>query len=181
MLAGLDSSILAWLHHARSPLLDTVFMAVTWLGSLWVLLPLGMLPVLWQWWCGWRRHSLRQGWAVLASVCVASVAAVALKAGFGRERPALFEAFTPMPADAAFPSAHAAQVAAFALAFWWWLPARQRGWAGIALLLLAGVVMLSRLYLQVHWPSDVLAGASLGIASAVAVRVLIGRGMAHAQ
>jgi len=66
-----------------------------------------------------------------------------------------------MPEDWSFPSAHAAQVTAFALA-WLLRPGAAPGRIEIAVLFATvTAVFASRLYLQVHFPSDVVAGALL--------------------
>ena len=62
-----------------------------------------------------------------------------------------------------FPSGHT--TTAFALAFWVFLltrGTRYRLW-GYGALVLAGLVGLSRIYRGVHYPSDVLAGALIGV------------------
>ena len=59
-------------------------------------------------------------------------------------------------------------VLVFGLALFLLVPAARRTWRvllAVALVLLATIVMLSRLYLQVHYPSDVLAGGLLGVLS----------------
>jgi undecaprenyl-diphosphatase len=87
-----------------------------------------------------------------------------MKQALGRERPLLHPALADfIRFDWSFPSGHATHAAAFSLILW--LLARETGVARHWLPLLAFVVMLgvalSRLYLQVHWPSDVLAGVLL--------------------
>jgi len=66
--------------------------------------------------------------------------------------------------DPSFPSGHASR--AFALAAFVGLRFRWR--AGSAASAFAILVGLSRIYLGVHWPSDVLAGALLGVGLALA-------------
>jgi undecaprenyl-diphosphatase len=73
----------------------------------------------------------------------------------------LFAAHAP---DASFPSDHA--TAAFAIAMAVWL--RDRRW-GTALLVLAALLALGRVALGLHYPADVVAGALLGIVSALLV------------
>jgi undecaprenyl-diphosphatase len=68
-----------------------------------------------------------------------------------------------MPDDWSFPSAHAAQATAFALA-WLLRPGASPGRPEIVVLFAAvALVFASRLYLQVHFPSDVFAGALLAV------------------
>lgn len=76
-----------------------------------------------------------------------------------RPRPDLFPALVAMPQDASFPSAHAMQVTAF-LAAWLLAAARRPLAAGAVVAATAAVlaVALSRIYLQVHFPSDVAFG-----------------------
>ena len=63
------------------------------------------------------------------------------------------------PSSAAFPSGHAAMAAAGAFSMTRMLPqARWIVWP------LAAIIAFSRVYLAVHWPTDVLAGALLGLA-----------------
>ncbi|OYX28429.1 MAG: hypothetical protein B7Z03_11630 [Hydrogenophilales bacterium 32-62-9] len=87
-----------------------------------------------------------------------------------RFRPDLFEPLTVLPVDASFPSAHAAQITAFALAAWFLLSRSKRILFAPLLLTLVVAVAFSRLYLQVHWPSDVIVGVALGLLCASAVQ-----------
>ncbi len=93
---------------------------------------------------------------------------VAMKAAFQRARPSLWLSLTPEH-DTGFPSGHSMLSCTFVLAMlviaWksdWSSSAK---WMATALgLLFVGGVGLSRLYLGVHYPSDVLAGWSLSLA-----------------
>jgi membrane-associated phospholipid phosphatase len=112
---------------------------------------------------------------VLAGVAllVASLASGAVKDLIGRLRPPLADetlsALVALPADASFPSGHA--TSAFAAAG---VVAALHPRLRAPILGLAALVALSRVYLGVHFPSDVLAGAALGLGIAVAV-VALGR------
>ena len=85
---------------------------------------------------------------------------------FDRDRPSEVLSPDELPADPSFPSAHTLQV--FITFSMLWLIAVSIGgswfiYLGIYLFLLALAVGISRLYLQVHYPTDVIAGAILAI------------------
>jgi len=164
---GFDREILAALHAVQQPWLNASLAAATWLGSISVLLPLSLA-------LAWRYQSRGQcADALLFPLAVggAWLLAHAGKLLVVRPRPDLYPALIAMPADLSFPSAHATQITAFALACV--LAAGSRlGWpiltAGTLIIL---VVALSRLYLQVHFPSDVIVGMIAGAAWAIGLRL----------
>lgn len=65
----------------------------------------------------------------------------------------------PVPQDYSFPSGHTLSSVIAATVLWW----SGRRWLGVVGILLAGLMTLSRLYLFVHFPSDILAGIILGV------------------
>ena len=85
-----------------------------------------------------------------------------VKLAVRRERPRLpgLPPLTSVPSPLSFPSAHAATSFAGALAY------SRLGLSPRLLYGLATALALSRLYLGVHYPSDVIAGAALGTAAA---------------
>ena len=146
-----DNAGLALAHAALTPWLDSLFAGLTWLGSLAVLLPLALL--VW-----WRRRGDRNAGFVALALIGASALGHLAKLIVERPRPDLFPSLIPMPEDWSFPSAHAVQVTAFALA-WLLRPGASPGRLEVAVLPAAAVlVVASRLYLQVHFPIDVIAG-----------------------
>lgn len=153
MISAADTALLGWLVALRQSWLDALMSGLTWFGSLWLLLPLGLLIAL-----RWRQT----GAVILLSLLSASALCHGLKMLIDRARPDLWPGLLPLPPDAAFPSAHSAQAMAFAVALCFLLPPRRRLTVGGGFILLAGLVGVSRLYLQVHWPSDVVAGWLLG-------------------
>jgi membrane-associated phospholipid phosphatase len=70
--------------------------------------------------------------------------------------------------DASFPSDHAA--AGFAIAAVLFIAHRR---AGALALAFAAVMSFARVFIGAHWPSDVLAGAALGVAAGCLVAILL--------
>lgn len=112
-----------------------------------------------------KRHAAL---AVLLAVIGGQVLGTLLKLGFDRERPDLVP-HAMHACTASFPSGHSMMAAVTYLTLGALLAGVHRPWrlklyfVAIALAL-TGVVGLSRVYLGVHWPSDVLAGWSVGVA-----------------
>lgn len=165
---GFDAIVLAQADDWRSPAADALARGITWLGSLFVLAPL----VLWLAW----RDARHQGWAtagfVPAALLLASALAHLAKLAVLRPRPDLFPTLAAMPTDASYPSAHAMQATAVALALLL-RPGKPSAWpawlAGAALVIAVGI---SRIHLQVHFPSDVLAGSAAAVLLVLALRSL---------
>lgn len=117
-----------------------------------------------------RRAALRGvGSLALASATVNTVA----KRAVGRNRPLLdavpvIRRLRRQPFTTSFPSGHAASAAAFATGV-----AMESGRWGAAVAPVAASVAFSRIYTGVHYPSDVAAGAALGVGAALAVRALV--------
>ena len=88
---------------------------------------------------------------------------------YGRLIPLLIEA----PTDYSFPSGHT--IASFEAATV--LLIRHKKW-GIGAMVLAALIAFSRLYLYVHYPTDVLASVVLGIGIAFAANYLVNQGYA---
>lgn len=125
--------------------------------------------------CGHRPLAV----GLLASVLAATAASTLLKLAFGRERPDIVE-HAALTFTASFPSGHAflAAVVLLGIASFVGIASRRADiarlclWVAWALMIAIG---LSRIYLGVHWPSDVLGGWCLGIAWSSLATFLIGR------
>jgi len=161
--------LLGWLDGLRQPWLDVLMSAATWLGSVAVLLPCALLLA---WWIQ------RPGRRLAALLPILALGGAWLFAHLGkllvaRPRPDLHVALVPMPEDYAYPSAHAMQVTAFALACLL-IPGTRPGRAAVAAaVLVVLLVAFSRLYLQVHFPSDVLFGMIAAAAWVLGLRLLL--------
>lgn len=155
---ALDRQGLVLANAWRSPGLDFAFRRLTWLGSLLVLLPLMLVAgALLR-----HRGHRREAWFVVAAPVGAAILAQLAKQLMLRPRPELFPALASVASPFSFPSAHAIQVTAVAMGLLLAvvpLAPRCRSWAIPVLLAVVVLVGLSRLYLQVHYPSDVVAGA----------------------
>ncbi|WP_234312671.1 phosphatase PAP2 family protein [Streptomyces seoulensis] len=127
-------------------------------------------------WLGWRRAAWGTAVWLLVTCAVAAMVQQAVKAGVARPRPVW-----PDPVDsarfAAFPSGHAMTATVVCgLLLWLVRESGVRGprWYGAVVLAVVSVlgVGLTRVWLGVHWFSDVLGGWLFGaLVVAVAVRV----------
>lgn len=143
--------------------MDIFFKTVTWCGSLIILLPvaavLGLLVV--------QRNGIVDVFLIIGGLCGSSFLSHSLKLFFARPRPPAEGLLVDMPSDFSFPSAHTAQIFAFTIAcgitFSKQVPAHMVVPLWLALITLAVIVGYSRIYLQVHYGSDVIAGGLLGI------------------
>lgn len=152
-LLEFDRLGLSLAHGLRCEALDWLFPRITWLGSLWLLLPAAFLDA----WFLDRRGRRREAGFILSALLSCSVLSHAVKLWVARPRPDLFPGLLAMPTDWSYPSAHAMQATATALALLLvagrWRPA----WV-VPLVVAVLLVGLSRVYLQVHYPSDVVTG-----------------------
>ena len=152
-LSDFDRAGLVLAHTLRSAWLDRLMPGVTWLGSLPLLLPLMGLAT----WFLLRRGRRREAGFVMLALLGSAALSHLVKSWVARPRPELFAAWLSMPGTWSYPSAHAMQVTAAALALILVARHRRATWVvplGFAVLL----VGTSRIYLQVHFPSDVIAG-----------------------
>lgn len=155
-----DNGVLAWLHQFSSPTLDLLARVVSMLGS--ELLAVFMVVLLLV--LGFKRR-----WGAVVALLLATVGAQllndVLKDLFHRTRPAPVEGLIPSQAFS-FPSGHAMVSAAFYLFLaylaWSALRGRWRYAAASACLLLVLLIGLARLYLGVHYFTDVVAGYLAG-------------------
>ena len=121
----------------------------------------------------------RQAWVFVTTVAVAQALSAVLKTWFDRPRPTLVT-HLDLAYSASFPSGHAMMTPAVYLTLAGILAAGERRRSEKALLLggaalLTVAVGVSRLYLGVHWPTDVLGGWTLGAAIALSASLVLNR------
>lgn len=154
-IISFDAPILSWLDAHRTALLTraALFFDVT--GSIYLLGPVSLLITAWLW-----RSRRRAAVFLVLSMAGGWGLNLAAKVLVGRLRPDLFERLSIAPGYS-FPSGHTMVSTAFFLSLLlisWRLLPRYRLLAGAVGVLLILSVGASRSYLQVHYPSDVLAG-----------------------
>ena len=165
-MKSLDDRILIYIQdHIRNPVLDPVMIAVTNLGNgLWFVIGVYL------WFSG---ENIPGGRYILISLLVSWILSKIFKVIFGRTRayhaiPGL-TTIVPEPKDKAFPSAHAATAFGGAFAVLFLYP----GISGAASILFAVLISFSRMYVGVHYLTDLLGGAVTGaIGAAICLLIL---------
>ncbi len=159
-MVQVDTAFTHWLFQARTSDMSQFFYGVTWMGSIYATvgaLVIGSIVL-------FRQHKRRNVF-ILWFVVVGMAASVQLgKRTFVRARPAQV-AYYP-ETGYSFPSGHSATaMAMYGLLGYWFIRGarRYRGLIGLGAVLLILAVGFSRIYLGVHFLSDVLGGYLLGI------------------
>jgi undecaprenyl-diphosphatase len=157
--SGLDQQAGKLLYSLRQPALDHVFIAFSLLGERPALMAIATVVTVWL--------SLRREWHTLKYVALTAVVCLFVPAGFkelfATPRP---QFLASVPESYAFPSGHA-MTSVVAWGFLYAVVARQmqrdiRPWLLAAVLTVVVFTCASRLYLGVHWLSDVAGGLTLG-------------------
>ena len=173
-LADLDDSVAQWGFDHAGDLSDAGLRAVTTLGETWFVIVAAIALVLWEW---YRKRPTRWVAAYLACVIVGqNVLTRTIKDLADRVRPDLnpiAETLGP-----SFPSGHSATAAAFyaaaALVLGRGRPRVERALLAGGAVAITVAVAGSRVLLDVHWLSDVVAGVALGWAWFAACSVAFG-------
>lgn len=166
-----DAPLLNALHSMQTPGLDHFFVDVSRVGFLWGTIPIDVLLLIWL----AARRRFRDSLFFFLAVAGSGVLDFAGKLYFHRDRPDLWLSITP-ESSYSFPSGHAMGSATLAMAVV--LLCWRTRWRWLALAGALGFVLLvgtSRVYLGVHYPSDILAGWSAAIAWVYGMFVLIDR------
>lgn len=163
---------LLWIQeHLRNDMLTPFFQFITRFGDgglFWIAVCVLLLLI-----AGTRREI---GIPASLSLAVnALLTNVVLKTLIARVRPYNWvtglQILTREPRDFSFPSGHSA--ASFSVAMAIYLSGHKR--VGTVALIFAALIAVSRLYLGVHYPTDVLAGAAVGCLSALLIEKLFNK------
>jgi undecaprenyl-diphosphatase len=155
-----DVAVQAWVLAHQDTLLDSVFLSITKLGGITGMRVLAVAGAAYLWFRGHRR--------VAAGVLVVPVVSVQLfnfvKNIYERPRPAGLAGHVDN--SFSFPSGHATTSAAVCctLAYVLWREGFVGRWTALVFALLVPLLVgFSRVYLNVHWATDVLGGWSVGL------------------
>lgn len=166
----IEICILDWIQSIRTPVGDMVMPFITGIGNIgavWILLAVVLLII---------PKTRKSGAVLAAALCVDVVLCNGiLKNLFGRIRPCDVNTSVQLlimrPDDFSFPSGHTA--ASFAAVTALMMAGEQKLWKPA--LALAVLIAFSRLYLYVHYPTDILGGMIVGGAAGVIGYLAVGR------
>jgi len=159
-----DIAILKWLHEHQRPLLTTVMVEMTYLGTGAVVMMIVGIVAMFLWNTE-HKHSAR---LLLAATAGNILLNGALKLVYHRPRPSVFE-WQTAAVSSSFPSGHAmSSTVVYGTVAYLCMRLQRHHWSrvltlfgAVALILL---ICLTRLYLGVHYPSDVIGGIIIGLA-----------------
>lgn len=167
---GFDNSVLLFLRSSQNSFLDWLFINFTDIGGLIGILVIGFISIAIF---GYKKHYGRLI-LVLFGVGGAAVLNLILKGIFERSRPNLWEHLVT-ETSFSFPSGHAmasfALAASIVLALWY---SRWRIAALIVGTIYVLFVGISRMYLGVHYPTDVIAGWCISLSWVLVLFVIFG-------
>lgn len=153
----MEMNFLLTLQNLHHPIADFFFSHITLLangGIFWILICILFL-------CS-KKYRTNGIYFLLSLLLCFIIGNLFLKNIIARPRPCWINPQIPLlipnPSDFSFPSGHSLHSFAGAVSIWY----ANRKW-GIFAFILAGIIAFSRLYLFVHYPSDVVAGIVLGI------------------
>ncbi len=163
-LFQLDGNILLWIQeYIRNDFLTPIFKFITTLGDagmIWIAIAVILLFVK-----QYRKVGLMVGGSLLGSLVFNNGL---IKNLVARPRPyRMIEALTiiiPEPGEFSFPSGHTSSSFAAGVVLYLMLPKKY----GVPAMILAFLIGISRLYVGVHYPTDVLGGMVMGTVLAVA-------------
>jgi undecaprenyl-diphosphatase len=159
-----DVAVLQWIHGHQTPLLTQLMVEMTYLGTGTVVMTVVGVTALFLWHTE-HKHSAR----LLVAATVGNIILNGLlKLIYHRPRPSLFE-WQTQAVSSSFPSGHAmSATVVYGTVAYLLMRLQKHTWAKVLTLsgavILILLICLTRLYLGVHYPSDVLGGIIVGLA-----------------
>ncbi|EFD92859.1 MAG: phosphoesterase PA-phosphatase related protein [Candidatus Parvarchaeum acidophilus ARMAN-5] len=171
---SLDVSIFRSINNINIPAFNTFFAELTTYGRAYFWVP--VVALMWILGDAFKNEKAKRGALLLILVfIVIIIVGLTLKQVYYRPRPFLtlsnVHVLVPKDFDSSFPSGHALIVAAGAAIVIFFLRKRY----SLLLVLEAALVCFSRVYVGVHYPSDVLAGIVLGVGISFIMYALISK------
>jgi undecaprenyl-diphosphatase len=159
-----DVAILQWLHNHQSKPLTALMVEMTYLGTGTVVIVVVGVAALFLWHTE-HKHSAR---LLLAATVGNILLNGALKLVYHRARPSVFE-WQTTAVSSSFPSGHAmSATVVYGTVAYLLVRLQRHRWAKVltvtTAVLLILLICLTRLYLGVHYPSDVIGGIIVGLA-----------------
>lgn len=153
----MEMDFLLGLQELHNPILDFFFSNITLLGNggiFWIICCIVLLSMK-----KYRKYGVAFAISLLACFLLGNIF---LKNVIARERPCWVNTEIMLlisnPQDYSFPSGHSMHSFVGALSIWY----ANKKW-GIGAFILAGLIAFSRMYLFVHYPSDVVVGIAIGL------------------
>ena len=164
-----ELDFLHWFQSIHNDVLDFIVPKITMLGDagwFWIVVILLLLLLPFN-----RKMGVQSAVALIITVIICNLI---LKPGIMRCRPCWLEPdvqlLVKIPHDYSFPSGHSNASFAVATAIF-----TRNKKLGIPALLLASLIAISRMYVFVHWPTDVLVGTLVGICGGIASYFIVER------
>jgi undecaprenyl-diphosphatase len=159
-----DVAVLEWMHRHNTRFLTQIAVELTYLGTGTVVMMIVAVAALFLWHTQ-HKHSAR---LLLAAVAGNIILNGVLKLVFHRDRPTVFE-WQTTAVSSSFPSGHAmSATVCYGTVAYLVIRLQEHRWSrvltGISAVVLILLICTTRLYLGVHYPSDVIAGILVGLA-----------------
>jgi undecaprenyl-diphosphatase len=155
-----DNSVRAWVISHQNPIIYKIAYVITWIGSPAVMVLLAVAAGVWF----YGRKGRSKAGVVIAAPAVGGLLSGVIKVLFGRVRPAGSAILNEK--SFSFPSGHAATSAAVVVTLCY-VMAREGMISWTTAVVVGGgiplIVGLTRIYLDVHWTTDVIGGWAVGL------------------